>query len=347
MMLKVFCFMVGAGLLVATCHANIVLGPGYGSSQSFIFIGIAAGLAVGAIGVGAAWSEARYLLAVLMAVALFAGEIFALGMTAERVIVSREAKQAPLRAAEAERETLTSKIAAISILQTTPRLEAALTTQRTAQAKAAEDASKRYCRKNCVGAHKTAVEAAAREVSAARVELAQKQERASEAIRERRKQLSDLPAPMKHSPLADRLQVEPWKLDLAFAGLGSLAANGLGALLLCFAAHAPGNRPRKVKLATHRIDAAIAGQVNEWAGAAVRPDGRCVFRLAAAHEGYLDWCERRGRPAGDVEAFAAVFAQFIDQASLPVRDAGGEPTIRGARLMPTIELKALPAPVNG
>ena len=44
--------------------------------------------------------------------------------------------------------------------------------------------------------------------------------------------------------LADRLKIEPWKLDLFVVGLASLAANGLGFCLIAFAGH---RKPKPAK----------------------------------------------------------------------------------------------------
>ena len=105
-MFKALTFATGAALLAVTAHASVVIGPGYGSPQGFIILAIAAGVAVGAVAIGIALSEKRRVLVCGLGLALLAGEGFTLIMTAERVIIAREAQQAPLRATAAARDAI-------------------------------------------------------------------------------------------------------------------------------------------------------------------------------------------------------------------------------------------------
>ena len=105
--MKILALIVGAALLFATAHVSILATGGYGSSQAYLALGVAAGVAMASIAVGRAWGEDRQKgLAVFLVVCIATGEVFTLLSTAERLTASREASQAPLRQALEARQKL-------------------------------------------------------------------------------------------------------------------------------------------------------------------------------------------------------------------------------------------------
>lgn len=243
MTIRVLAFVIGLCVLAATAHVTIVAGGGgYGSPHAVLTLAIAAGTGIGALVIGIAWSQRRRTLAVALALALLSGELFGLAMTAERLVAQREAAQAPARQAASERAVLKTEIAALTTrlggLTSTPRLDAALARQRRASETVGAKAAEKGCAQNCRSLLEAETQAAAAEVAAARGELAQQRrvvETAIEALRAR----AYLPATQSGTPLADRLGLPAWLLDLIVAALGSLGANGLAATLVAFAAHRP------------------------------------------------------------------------------------------------------------
>lgn len=243
MTIRVLAFVIGLCVLAATAHVTIVAAGGYGSPHAVLTLAIAAGTGIGALVIGITWSQRRRTLAVALALALVCGELFGLAMTAERLVAQREATQAPARQAASERTALKAEIAAhttrLGGLTSTPRLEAALARERRAGETVSAKAAEKGCAQNCRVLLEAEVQAAAVEVTAARGELAQQRRTVETAIEALRTRLAQLPAPQSGTPLADRLGLPAWLLDLIVAALGSLGANGLAATLVAFAAHRP------------------------------------------------------------------------------------------------------------
>lgn len=241
MMLRAIAVVVALCLLGATAHAVITHAGGYGTPHAYTTIALAAGVAVGALTIGAAWDQGRRLLAVVLCIALACGEAFGLLSTAERLVAQRDAMQAPVADAHAQRAAAAKQLAkaeaelvAVSRSDRVQRAEAAKTeADRAAVAKSAE----RGCVANCRALLEQQVKSAEAELSAARAEVAQRVATANANIATARAALAGLKAPASVTPLADRLGVAGWSLDLIAAALGSLAANGLAAALLVFAAH--------------------------------------------------------------------------------------------------------------
>ena len=124
-----------------------------------------------------------------------------------------------------------------SIPTTSARLEAALSAKAVADAAVVEKSAEHGCAANCRALLQAQVDAAAAEVAGARQELAAKHAAAENELVEARTALAEAKEPPSATPLADRLGLPAWILDLLTAGLGSMAANGLGCGLIAFAAH--------------------------------------------------------------------------------------------------------------
>lgn len=205
--MHIIALIVGMAVIGAATHVNIGAIGGYFAQAAPLQIAVALGLIVGSIALGLAWSAGRWAIMLVLFVALASGEVVAMLGTAERVIAARDAAAAPIRAAQAARESAQA------------RLERAQAARDGAEAASLTEAAKPGCKSNCRALLTAARADAVREVETARDALA------------------TLPVAQSATPLADRLQIEPWVLDLIAAALASIAANGLGASLIAFGAH--------------------------------------------------------------------------------------------------------------
>jgi len=326
MILRALCIAVAIALLAAAAHATIVATDGYGSPHSFMVLGVAAGIAVGAIAIGHAISERRIALAVCIGIALACGEAFGLLSTGERLVAQREAAQAPARAAEEAiakaQQRLDAAAAALDRLPTTsPRLEAALAAKAAADSAATTKAAERGCAANCRVLLEQQVTAAAAEVAAARDELANQRAAAEAEIAAARLTLAAIPRLASGTPLADRLGVAPWILDLIGATLASLAVNGLAVTLMAFGAHTPRREPLQPQAVTPPatvVEMVVEERQASPAEHAARFGVECLepakgsVALREVYATYLAWCSDRGvepLPAPQIGAqLSAMFA---------------------------------------
>lgn len=190
---------------------------------------LAVGVALGAIAIGLAWHHRHYVLAFAVALAMIAGEGYALLQTADQTIAQREAAQAKVRAQAAERTQAEARV---------KKAEAALSK---ANADSITTSAERHCRKECRTVLERTITDAGLELHAARAAMAA------------------IPAvTVSPTALADRLGWAPWVVDLVAAALASLAGNGLGSALVAFGAHGsvrPDRRPDRPALQVAGRDA--------------------------------------------------------------------------------------------
>src|SRR5262245_6359069 len=128
---------VGFALLAATAHTTIQATGGYSGAHAVLTLAIAAGVATAALAIGGAWATRRRGLAAWLIATVIAGELFGLVMTAERIIDSREAAQAPLLAAgelraKAKRRVDLAEQTLRAVPASSPRLQAAIEAKRIA-----------------------------------------------------------------------------------------------------------------------------------------------------------------------------------------------------------------------
>jgi hypothetical protein len=318
-MIHVASMVVGAGIVAAAAHVSIAAAGGYQSGHAAIVIAVAAGVVVAAVAIGQALADRRIALALTMLVCMLAGEAYGLLLTAERVIAVREAGEAPVLANEAKRR------AAVQ------RIKNAEETKRKADATVVEKAAEKSCVSNCRTLLEGAVTAAKLELDKAREDLAQ------------------VPPSKSATPLADRLGISGWTLDLVQAALASVGANGLGATLLAFGSHGGRRRKELAPVAPpqqqaiqepkpappRRLEADVVPvpTTREHAAAfitaAMRRDPAGEINAIDLHRAYLEHCKVTGEPPrGDIGKTLALL----------LRDLGltmANNAIRGARLVPT------------
>ncbi len=294
--------LVGLAIIGCVAHAAVMASGGYGKSGALLTIGLAAGLVVGSLAIGVAWHEDQRAIAVCLIAALAAGEAWSLLLTAERTIAHRDEHQAPLRAAAEARAKAADRVklgeAALAAIESTPRLIQAQKAKVAADAAIIDKAAERGCLSNCRQLLQAQADAAAAELAAARADARAK---AESRVNQARADLNALPIPPSATPLADRLGIEGWKIDLATAGLASLAANGLGAFLLTFAAHSRRAPHRLIDVTpiADRVEPPsstrdAAKEADWFARTMFRPKRTGRVKLADVRHAYHEWCRKHG-----------------------------------------------------
>lgn len=295
--LKVVAFIVGLALLGATAHVTIAHTGGYGTPHSVLTLAIAGGIGIGALCIGAAWADGRAAVAAWLIVAILAGEGFGFLMTADRLIVGREAQQVPLRVAQeayakAEKRVQDAEDALATAPATSPRLTTALAAKSAADAAVVEKSAERGCLVNCRQLLQGQVDAAAGEVALARAEIDVARKGLVDELEVARTALTSMKPPVSTAPLADRLGWPAWVLDLLMAALGSMAANGLACGLTAFSAHH--RREQQTAVANVMIEAAHIIRPTEHAARfaveALQKGGQLEVRQLP--EVYRAWCSR-------------------------------------------------------
>ena len=315
--------LVGCGIIGCVVHAAVMASGGYGAPSAPLMIGLGVGLAVGSLSVGVAWHNGHRGIAGCLVAALVAGEAWSLFLTAERTIAHRELQQRPLR------EELQAYARAIERVRSAKAVDLAPTTsERLQKAEAAKTpgdtavvgkAGEKGCLANCRQLLQAQVDAAALELENARAELRASAAKVEGELATARAELSAMNEPASATPLADRLGLEGWQVDVAAAALASLAANGLAAFLLAFAAHGPATRPTLTDAPTVEIEAPsapsaardAAKEADRYAGTMFRPKRTGRVKIADIRHAYRGWCRERGLdPLPDPEIGPALSALF-------------------------------------
>ena len=204
--LRFLSFACGASILSASC-LSVIASAKLTSPDAFLVAALSAGVACASLAI----PRARSGLAVAIIVALISGEAFNLLSSAERIITAREAAAATIGGANDRRAAA----------------EARLRNAELARDRLAGEARTTVMQPGCGVQCRTLLQAQGdkldSEVTISRVALEQ------------------VPAERSATPLADRLGVKPWVLDMTAAALLSVGANGLAAVLIAFGAR-PGLR---------------------------------------------------------------------------------------------------------
>lgn len=239
--LRILAGIVGGGIIAGVTWAAITAIGGISAPTAPLLIAHAVGLVVGAMCIGIAVKSRRFVVASGLILMLVAGEAYTLLNTSERELDARETKQIPARAATERRAQLAASIAkgeaALATMTTSYRLEKALEVQARVSKSAMDTAAGQFCGRHCTADLEKGRVSAQKEVDAARAALEADRAGLKSSVDADRAALAAIPAVAALSPLAARLAVADWKLDLLRAGLLTLSANGLGAFLLVFAAH--------------------------------------------------------------------------------------------------------------
>lgn len=305
----------GALIVAAVAHVSVMAADGYqaaGYHVATLQFALALGLIVGAICVGRAWRDKRYAIACCLIVALAAGELFAVIMSAERTIAARELAAAPVRDAEVARAVAQA------------RMTSAETAKAAADSAALTEAAKPGCRKECRTLIEGARADALRELDTARADL------------------SALPPVRSASPLADRLGIAGWALDLIAAALASIAANGLGAALVAFGSHGASHRESQQEASSEKqkvvvvpakaIEAPTAHVHAARFGRDMLVPAEATTPVVNLYGAYLDWCAVREYHPLPTREIGSAMSELFKRAGLEIENIDGAPHLRGAML---------------
>jgi hypothetical protein len=345
----------GAIILAAVTHVNIDSGVGYGSPQAWLMLAVAVGVGVSAFVLGHAWDTNRRWLAAGLVLAVVVGEFFNLTATAERLVAGREAAQAPLRASQEALDAAEKRVADARVsydkakTATSRRLEKAEAAKAAADRAVVDKSAERGCVSNCKQLLQKAVEDAAAEVAAAREDLKAAARKAEGELQTAQAALSAIKPPPSATPLADRLGLAPWILDLLHSALGSVAANGLAFLLIAFGAHRARpvveivepvtqseptvREPRRVsRRPSKRLPNVAKDHARRFRIARLCPsDGATELRRIRL--AYRAWAaDKEGGPLPDSE-IAPALAEMFARAGIDVdKDENGKPIVIGVAL---------------
>jgi hypothetical protein len=364
MIIRALAVLIAFALLGASAHAIIAhVADGYSSPHAIVTLTLAAGVAVGALAIGAAWEQRRRVLACIICIALLCGEAFGLVSTAERIIAQRDGVQMTISAAREKHDTARRELhkaeAELARADTSDRLQRAEAAKAAADAAALTKAAERSCAANCRALLEQQVSAAAAEVDAARTDSTGKRNAAAYAVARARDALKAAPAPASSTPLADRLGLQGWQLDLLVAALGSLAVNGLAATLLVFAGHGGSHRPTSRPSTARAVNAAPLPYIEATAEHAIMQEAAPAPRmqpvnvrehaarfgvecfgpsksgsasLDAVKARYLEWCGEIGLEPLPDATIGKALADLFGAAGVRVEDRSGRLVVVGVEL---------------
>jgi hypothetical protein len=224
------------------------------------------------------------------------------------------------------------------------RLTTAITAKTSAEAAVRDKAADKGCRENCRMLLQSAVDAAQREVAAARAEFDELTRKESARLKDRctaaKAAVATLPPERSATSLADRLRVPGWALDLLVAALRSIAANGLGAALIAFGAH--GKPERANRPSPEQGASSVANAISLLAPSAmdhaIRFSGEVLTPsdvdtpVAKLHPAYLAWCRSRGQTPFSPREIGYELVNLFNRAGVEIIETDGTKYIAGARI---------------
>jgi hypothetical protein len=226
---------IGAGMLAlsASCYMAVMASGGIQSPSAPGLIAMAVVLGVGAAAIGTALAGGHRGIAIVIGLGMLAGEGGAMLQTAQRVTAAREAMRAPIAAQILRREAALEDLAKAETAKPAPvdhaRVDAAQRAKFEAEKAVREKSAEVGCRKECAKLLQSAVDAAQREVEAARADVARQEADQSAAIGKRleiaKAAVAALPPPQSATPLADYTGVPEWLFDVIEALTLSFAIN--------------------------------------------------------------------------------------------------------------------------
>jgi hypothetical protein len=308
--LRVLSAIAGIGILAAVAHVTITANGGYGwSTNAPLTIALVVGVALGA----PVMSLCRPALAIALFLALLAGEAYGFLATASWHVANLEAHAAPIHEAAAKRKAAEDWVAR---LERDDRVAQALQALHDAEADARAKSTAPDCGKGCIATLAKTVDGATAAVGEARESL-------QHEVAAARAALADAPLPASASPLADRLGVEPWALDLIGAGLRSFACTVLAGALLAFAAHdrpeAAAAKPKGVPVARFMVDSVEAAP-------------RSRVESAELYAAYRHWCEDNRVRALPAPQFADALVPVLNEVGITRKTRGDDVFLVGVKL---------------
>ena len=312
--LRTLAIVAGVGILAAVAHVMIEATGGYGwNTNAPLTIALAAGVALGA----PVMSLCRPALAFALFLALLAGEAYGFLATATWHVAKIEAQAAPIHDAEARHAAAKARLEAV---EHSDGLQRAIDVQ-TAHA---SEAMARSTEKTCNAVCKATIADTARTDRAA-VDTAR--DSMQHEIDGARLALASAPLPGSASPLADRLGVKPWELDLLGAALRSFACTVLAGGLLAFAAH-PRNEPQMPQA----DDVSAPKKVARFMVDRLEPAPRASVESGDLYSAFCEWCQVNGMRALPAPQFADALVPVLNEVGIRRKMAGGDVFLCDVRL---------------
>src|SRR5262249_12318585 len=131
---------------------------------------------------------------------------------------------------------------------TSKRLEDANKAKAAADQGVIDKSAERGCRENCRQLLQAAVDSAAEEVRAARLELERGKAAAKATLETAKSAFALMKAPESPTPFADNIGMPPWAFSVMVVALGSVGINGLACSLMVYGTHHPRYRKEKPRL---------------------------------------------------------------------------------------------------
>lgn len=343
---------VGAGLLAlsASCYMAVMASGGIQSPSAPALIAMAVILGVGAASVGTAIAGGHTGIAIVIGLGMLAGEGGAMIQTAQRVTAAREASRAPIVALELKRKAALDELAhaqaAKPQLADRSRLDAAEKAKAEAEKAVREKAADKGCRENCRLLLQSAVDAAMREVDAAREDIARQDRDGVTVVSKRidvaRTVVAALSPPQSATPLADYTGVPEWLYDVLEALALSFSINLPASALIALGVKM-GRTAQKEEAPKERAEANLFEEVRAPAGheprprlpspesakdrdpvaeaerfgvAMLRPAGNGRLTPGDLRSAYVDWCQRSGKEPLAIEAIAPALGKLFRKAGI-------------------------------
>lgn len=336
---------ISAGLLAlgASCTMAVLASGGLSSQSAPGLVAMAVVLGVGAASIGHALAGRHFGIALVIGLGMLAGEVGAMLQTAQRVSAAREAMRAPLAARALERQTAIDLLAKAEASKPEPvdptRLEAAERAKIEADDSVREKSAEVGCRENCRLLLQGASESAAREVEAARSEIAEHDLKQAEAIAKRietaRNAVAELPAPQSATPLADNTGMPEWLLDVIEALALSLAINlpssALVALGVKMGSHGIKSSLPQINMVASEQGAELPVQVEykprnalaeaeRFGIAMLRPSNGARLLPADLRAAYLGWCAVADLEPLPISEIAPALGSLFRRSGIEVSD---------------------------
>lgn len=345
---------IGAGLLAlsASCYMAVMASGGIQSPSAPALIAMAVILGVGAAAVGTAVAGSHIGLAIVICLGMLAGEGGAMIQTAQRVTAAREASRAPIVALELKRKSALDELAGAKAAKSPPEDRSRLITAEKAKLETEnavrEQASDKGCRENCRLLLQAAVEAARREVEAAREDIARREADRSLAIANRieiaKAAVAALPPPRSPTPLADYTGVAEWVYDVIEALTLSFSINLPASALIALGVKMgrkpeEENRPKDTMKAIELEEVAHqaesyqkplllsprpskrrnpAEEAEQFGLARLRPDRNNRLSPAELRAAYIGWCGEIERDPLPIEKIAPELGKLFRRAGIEV-----------------------------
>ena len=306
--------LAGVGVVGTATHLNVMHAGGYQAEGAPLIIAVAILVAFGMGFVAWAYREVSRAAAVLLGLLLLVGEGYWVLTNADRELVTRQARMAPVTEAQRVRDIAKK------------RLADAEKAKADADKAAFDEAAKPGCKSNCAAMLQATQDKANAELAAARAAYA--------AVR----------IPASATALAANLGVEQWQWDLFIAMLRS-GMIATGALALGIAIH-PGKRAKPINPPTDTSYEALAvasqavatlprpmnrrEHVSQFLSAAIKPCEGGAASLRALHGKYPGWCQARAVDQLPASSLGQELRSVIDAIGLECEPIDGDVMIRGA-----------------